>query len=273
MKRNNILIAIVAIVILIPIVYFSCDNEKPNHPVDEQPAGTPIATLTPVNINEHTHDSAAFCEGLEFYNGLLYEGTGHNGGKSKTFISTRNMATSKPDIKVMQGTTVWGEGITILKDTLYQLTYTEGKAFSYDAKTFKPIKEFSFKPEGWGMTNDGTSLIVSNGSAVLTFYNPKTFTPEKTIQVSNNIGLVEGINELEYVEGFIYANIHMTNTIIKIDVKTGKVVAVLDGTSLAMKGQGGNGDNLMNGIAYNKQSKSFFITGKNWNKLIEFTMQ
>ncbi len=272
MKRNNILLAIVALIILIPIIYFTVfDKDEPktnNIPV----VNNTIATLTATTIKEHAHNEAAFCEGFEFYNGVLYEGTGHNNNVNKTYISTRDIASGKEEIKV-SGQTVWGEGITILKDTLYQLTYTEGKAYAYDVKTFKRIKEFSFKPDGWGMTNDGTSLIVSNGSSILTYYNPKTFAVEKTIQVTNTIGLVDGINELEFVNGFIYANIHMTNSIIKIDAKTGQVVGILDATPIATKVQAGNQEKLMNGIAFNKQTNSFFVTGKNWGKIVEIAIQ
>ena len=160
-----------------------------------------------------------------------------------------------------------GEGITILGDKLYQLTWQEQKCFVYNKSTLQIEKDMPYIGEGWGLCNDGTSLIMSNGSERITFRNPETFEIERTIEVYTNQGAVTNLNELEYIDGLIYANVWMTNKVAIIDPLNGKVLAELDATTLVNAGKG-NGD-VLNGIAQDPKSKKLYMTGKNWMKLFE----
>jgi glutamine cyclotransferase len=158
----------------------------------------------------------------------------------------------------------FGEGITVLHDTLYQLTYRENIVFIYDVKTFKKLKELPFKGEGWGMTNDGKNLIVSNGSSSLYYYEPGTFNLLKVVNVTENGSAVPNINELEYVDGFVYANQWQYPYIVKIDPASGNVVSKLDLSSLVDSVHKDPHAEVLNGIAYNHATKKFYVTGKNW---------
>lgn len=271
MTRNKALIALLACIIIIPLIYFLLFPNKPKVATTTQPISTVTnLTATLVNKQEYPHDTLAFTEGLEFVGDKLVEGTGDYG---KSFIAETDLATNKTIIKHRNNNTDFGEGITVLNGRLYQLTYKEGKAYQYNYATMKLEKTFPLTPEGWGMTNDGKSLIVSNGTADITYYNPITFTIEKKIQVSDNMGLRNNINELEYVDGSIYANIYTTNTIIKFDAQTGKIQGSLDASFIANKLGNNKNIDVMNGIAYNKATKTFFITGKLWPKIFEVTIQ
>ncbi len=216
--------------------------------------------------NEFPHNTDNFTQGLEFDNGTLYESTGQF-GQSK--VAKVDIQTGVDIVKMGLDASHFGEGITILGETLYQITWTTGRCFTYDKNTLQPkSKEFNFSGEGWGLCNDGKSIIMSDGTERLTFRDPKTFSIQKTIEVYTNKEYVVNLNELEYIDGFIYANIWMTSKVVVIDPDNGKVIAVLDGNELMKKGQGVHGD-VFNGIAYNKDTKKLYMTGKRWNKLFE----
>jgi glutamine cyclotransferase len=175
----------------------------------------------------------------------------------------------------------FGEGITVLNGKLYQLTYKEKTGFIYDAKTLKQLGTFSYNTaEGWGMTNDGTSLIYSDGTSNLYYLDPNTLKETKRLQVSDNYGPVSNINELEYIKGFIYANQWQTELLLKIDPNTGKVVAqanmanlrVQGGISSVAEARGPEDPEYLNGIAYDKENNRIFVTGKNWPKLFEIKL-
>ena len=157
-----------------------------------------------------------------------------------------------------------------MHDTLYQLTWKEGVVFVYDAKTFKKIKELPFKGEGWGMTNDGTNIIVSNGTSSIYYYEPGTFKLLKVLNVTENGSAVPNINELEYVDGYVYANQWQYSYIVKIDASNGNVVSKLDLTNMTdnVKHSAPYAD-FLNGIAYNKSTKKFYVTGKHWPQIYE----
>lgn len=217
-------------------------------------------------VNEYPHNPINFTQGLEFSNGVLYEGTGQL-GQSK--VAKIDLSTGNDLVKMGLDGSQFGEGITILDETLYQITWTTGRCFTYDKNTLQPkSKEFNFTGEGWGLCNDGKSIIMSDGSERITFRDPKTFSIQRTIEVYTNQESVINLNELEYVDGFIYANIWMTSKIVVIDPDNGKVIAVLDGSELVKKGRGQQGD-VMNGIAFDGQSNKLFMTGKRWEKLFE----
>lgn len=217
-------------------------------------------------LNSFPHNKSNFTQGLEFNNGQLYESTGQQGASK---VAKIELSTGNDILQIGLDASHFGEGITILGDTLYQITWTTGRCFLYDKNTLQPFqKDFNFPGQGWGLCNDGKSIIMSDGSERITFRNPKTFAIERTIEVYTNSDAVTNLNELEYIDGFIYANIWMTNKIIVIDPAFGKVIAVMDGAELVKKGRGAYGE-AFNGIAYNRQSNSLFLTGKRWEKLFE----
>jgi glutamine cyclotransferase len=165
----------------------------------------------------------------------------------------------------------FGEGIVFLNNKIYQLTYQTKKGFVYDQKNFRKIGEFTYhSKEGWGMTTDGINLIMSDGTSTLTYLDPNSFQPVKTISVTNENGPVKKLNELEFIRGFIYANVYTTSTIIKIDPQTGKEAGKLDLGSLAAEAKIKYPSALeMNGIAYDSASQKVYVTGKLWPNIYE----
>lgn len=242
----------------------ACNNNeiKPDKPSSANEPQQLTYTITAT----YPHDPTSFTEGLEWRDSSLYESTG-NYGESKL---ARIKLTEGKAIKSMSlSKEFFGEGITVLNGKIYQMTYKENKAFMYDAKTFTKLKEFTYDGEGWGLTNDGKQLIMSNGGSDLFFRDPETFAVTKKITVSNNYGPLTQINELEYVDGFVFANLWTTNKIIKIDLNTGKVVAEADFSDLLKKYPPENQVDVLNGIAYDSVGKRFFITGKYYPKIFE----
>jgi glutamine cyclotransferase len=219
-------------------------------------------------INKYPHSKKYYTQGLEFYDGFLYEGTGENGtsGIYKVNLSTGNAVQS-----YLMEDKYFGEGITILNDKIYQLTYRSKKGFIYNLNDFAVIDSFQFKSsQGWGLTNDGANIIMSDGSHNLTWLDPNNLSVLKTLQVSNNKGIVNNINELEYINGRIYANIYTTNIIVEIDAETGKILSEINMNGMIdMYHNQKDTINVMNGIAYDKINDRIFVTGKLWPKLFE----
>lgn len=222
------------------------------------------------------HDTTSYTEGLLVHDGKLYESTGYD----STFSSTRSLfgsvdlKTGKIEVKVeLDKHKYFGEGIIFLHDKLYQLTYRTKVGFIYDAKTFKKIGEFRFpSEEGWGMTTDGTSLIMSDGTSTITWLNPIDFKTTKTIQVTDENGRLENINELEYINGFIYANVYQQNYIVKIDPGTGNVIGKINLSSLSEEAkQRYAGAQQLNGIAFDSAANKIYVTGKLWPNIYEIS--
>ena len=233
---------------------------------------TPI--LNYALVNDYPHDTTSFTEGLLIYKGQLYESTGspENMPQTKSLFGTVDTITGKINKKVELDRNIYfGEGITFLNDKVYQLTYQTKIGFIYDAKTFNKLGEFNIPgKEGWGMTTDSTYLIMSDGTNILYYVDPIDFKTIKTIQVENEKGSMMKINELEYINNFIYANVYETNTIIKIDPSSGKIVGLLDLVSLANEAKVRYpGSMEMNGIAYDPVSRMVYITGKMWPTLYQ----
>lgn len=212
-------------------------------------------------VKAFPHDVTAFTQGLVVENGQLYESTGQNG----SWISKVEIGTGIQQKQVILDDKYFGEGITILNNKIYQLTWQTHVGFVYDLRTFEKINEFQYPYEGWGITHDGTNLIVSDGTDKLHFLDSATLQQVREISVTDKGIAVKSINELEYVDGFVYANLWQTNYIVKIDPGNGQVVGRLDLTSLEKEIAKFNGNfDVLNGIAYEKKSKTFLITGKNW---------
>jgi len=219
-------------------------------------------------INTYPHQKDYYTQGLEYHNGFLYEGTGEYGKSrlEKTALKTgKALQTYHLDKKY------FGEGITIFNNKIYQLTWKSKKGFIYNLSDFAVIDSFQIPTkEGWGLTNDGTNLIMSDGTNKLIWLNPDNFSVVKTLQVANNKNIINYLNELEYIDGMIYANIYMSEIIVKIDSKTGKVLDEIHLTGIIdMYKNGTDKIDYMNGIAYDKKNDRLFVTGKLWPKLFE----
>lgn len=220
-------------------------------------------------VATYPHDTSSFTEGLLFYNGELYEGTG-NRGTSR--LMKTDLATGKVLKSISLDKQYFGEGIVIVRDTIYQLTYQEKVGFKYTLKDFKKIGEFQFESkEGWGMTFDGTYIIASDGTKYLYYYDPTTFQLIRKLEVLEGSANSYNINELEFINGYIYANQWQTAYILKIDPKSGHVVAKADLTNVyqRLKARAPYIDTGLNGIAYNAATKKIYITGKYWPELYE----
>lgn len=227
-------------------------------------------------VNTYPHDPKAFTQGLEFHDGFLYEGTG--GKEGDDFYSSLR----KVDIvngKVLQkhdlAREYFGEGITILGDKIYQLTWREMTAFEYDLKDFRLLREVRYAGEGWGLTNDGTNLIMSDGTHVIRFVNPADFKTVRTIVVKDEKGKpVMQLNELELVKGEIWANIWQSGWILRIDPADGRLIGRVDLNALADEEMDKNPRaDVLNGIAYDEAGDRLFVTGKNWRRLLEIKIK
>lgn len=257
----------------------ACDNKGEEAHEENKPETVAVET-TPVIpyqvVNEFPHDPAAFTEGLQFVDGILYESTGEYGTSDIRKVDPK---TGKVLKKQPLEEKYFGEGMTVLNGKVYQLTYREKTGFVYDAATLKLLQTFSFNTtEGWGMTNDGTNLIYGDGSSMLYFLDPATFKEVKQVEVKDPYGPVANINELEYINGHIYANQWQTDNILKIDPKTGKVVARADlrtlreRTGIPQLSGEEKAPEVLNGIAYDAETNRIFITGKFWPKIFEIKL-
>jgi glutaminyl-peptide cyclotransferase len=223
-------------------------------------------------INNYPHNKNFYTQGLEFHDGYLYEGTGEKGSSG---IFKLNLNTAEIIKKTLLDKKYFGEGITILNDKIYQLTYRSRKGFIYDFLNFSLIDSFSYKSkEGWGLTNDGKNLIMSNGSHELIWLDISNFSEIKKMQIANDKGIINYLNELEYINGKIYANVYTTNLIIIIDPETGRVLSEinLEGLINMYKNPADTIDYL-NGIAYDKENERLFVTGKWWPRLFEIDLE
>lgn len=225
-----------------------------------------------------THDTTLFTEGLLFHDGQLFESTGSpkEMPQIKSMIGISDLTTGKFTKKIeIDGRKYFGEGIVFFNDKLYQLTYTTQIGFIYDAKSFKKIGDFKYtNEEGWSLTTNGTDLIMDDGSSNLTYLNPVDLKPIKVLKVTENGIPCNKLNELEYIKGFIYANIWETTFIVKIDSKDGKVVGKIDLSSVVEEAQHKNPKaDVLNGIAYDSTNDKIYVTGKLWANIYEIGFQ
>jgi glutamine cyclotransferase len=221
-------------------------------------------------IKTYPHDINAYTQGFEFYNGVLLEGTGQY---SESTLRKTDYKTGKVTEQIKLEDKYFGEGITVLKDKIYQLTWKEKKGFVYDAKSFKLEKTFSFETEGWGITNDGEKLYMSDGTEKIYIINPDTFKVEDFINVYTNGAKIEAVNEMEWINGRIWANIYQKDAIAVINPKTGAVENVINCSELRSKVTQHPELDAFNGIAFNPITKTYFVTGKNWDKTFEIVVE
>jgi glutamine cyclotransferase len=220
-------------------------------------------------IRVFPHDPQAYTQGLAFYKGFFYEGTGLEGRSSLRKVELK---TGKI-LKMHRLPDSWfGEGVTLWNDQLIQLTWKNRIGLIYDRKSFKLVKTFSYPTEGWGLTQDSKHLILSDGTDTLTFLDPRTLTEKKQIRVHDRGSPVRLLNELEYVRGEIWANVYQTDWIVRISPETGQVTGRIDLRGLLPEGDRKKGAEVLNGIAYDASKNRLFVTGKFWPKLFEIKL-
>lgn len=238
-----------------------------SHQVQRLP---PVGSRAPVSSytvkHVYPHDPGAFTQGIEFRDGFLYEGTGLNGESSLRRVE---LTTGKVLQKVAVSSEHFGEGITSWGDTVLQLTWQSQIGFIYDRATFKQLRTFRYTGEGWGLTHNTSELIMSDGSASLRFLDPKTLMEKRRLLVTDAGIVIRDLNELEWVNGEIYANIWQTNFIARISPSTGHVTGWIDLTGLLSPEEQHSGADVLNGIAYDAAGRRLFVTGKLWPKLFE----
>ena len=262
-----------ATVAVIPTPTRPAPTSQPTSPLA---ARSPLATpkgVTPRYTYEvvkiFPHDPSAFTQGLLFDEGILYESTGLNGYSS---IRRVDLESGKVLALVPLPETFFGEGIAIVDQKLYQLTWQEQTGFIYDKETFALQQQFSYPTQGWGITFDGSRLIMSDGTSRLYFWEPETVTQVGTMDVYDENGPVAALNELEYINGEIFANIWQTDKIARIDPTTGAVTGWIDLTGLLPPEERTPAADVLNGIAYLPEGNRLFVTGKRWPKLFEIRL-
>ena len=263
------------------LALLSCkgDAEQEQPAADEGQAQTAVTLIPNIPytlLKQYPHKTNAYTQGLQYVDGYMYECTGHYG---QSYIYKYELETGKVLKEYKLDDKYFGEGLTVMGDKIYVITWREKTGLIFDKETFKPLGTFILETtEGWGLTNDTVNLIYSDGTPYLYFLDPATQKQLKKVEVKDQYGPVSNINELEYINGYIYANQYETDNILKIDPATGRVVARADLRML--RGQAGipprtyNEDQpeVLNGIAYDKESNRVFVTGKNWPKILEIKL-
>lgn len=264
------------------VFLLSCNNKDQGTSMVNNDANASIPAPASIGftiLNAIPHDTAAFTQGLEIYNGVFFESTGLVGQSSLRKV---NMQSGKVEKQHNLSKEIFAEGLTVFNDTIYQLSWQNKLVFQYDAKTLKPIGTLPWSGEGWGITNNDKELIISEGSDKLYFVQPGSLKLNKVLSVRDNYGPVNNLNELEMVDGYIYANRWQYEYIIKIDPVSGLVVGLINMQDLLLKNSKKDLSYLknrgatpteagavLNGIAYDNDKKVFYITGKLWPEIFE----
>jgi len=254
-----------ALILLTVILGPSCSTRQPHVSLPE--------TLTPLMTYEvlavYPHDPQAFTQGLIYREGYLYESMGRYGESSLRQVElTSGQVLRQADLPA----DVFGEGLTDWRDSLIQLTWREGNGFVYDIEDFSLLGQFDIPTEGWGLTQDGEQLIMSDGSSSLYFLNPENFVVMGTVTVNDEGEEIDRLNELEYIRGQVFANIWQTDDIIRIDPDTGSVLGWIDLSGVLPEEARTETTDVLNGIAYDPQGDRLFVTGKYWLYLYEIRL-
>ena len=259
MKRRHLLGLLIVMVILVPsFILLVMLTGEPSNP-------KPPLSYTYEIVNIYPHDKNAFTEGLLFDNGFLYESTGLYGNSTLRRVE---LETGKILQLYALPNQYFGEGITVFDDKIIQLTWQSNKGFVYDKHSFDLLQEFSYPTEGWGITYDGNRLIMSDGTSTLYFLDPQTFEKVGQVEVHDAGNPVTELNELEYIQGKVYANIWQQEKIAIINPQTGQVEGWINLSGIQdLKNQ--DPDNVLNGIAYDAKEDRLFVTGKRWSQLFE----
>jgi glutamine cyclotransferase len=244
-----------------------------------QPVPPPIPSTIPTPTQARTakyqvvksfpHDSRAFTQGLLWHDGAFYESTGLAGQSSLRRVEP----TTGRVLQIRhQASDVFSEGLALAGDRLYQITWQNHRVFAYDLKTFELQGEWNYEGEGWGLTFDGHDLVMSDGSEYLTWRDPQTFEVKNRIAVTFNGKTLDNLNELEWINGQVWANVWQTNIIVRIDPKSGAVQSYLDCSKLLPSSARRGGEDVLNGIAYDAQNQRIFLTGKLWPRIFEIKL-
>lgn len=233
---------------------------------DAQPLPDPTIGPGYTVVAKFPHDAEAYTQGFDFQGPRLFEGTGLNGRSSLRRV---DLTTGEVLRQVNLADKYFGEGIVVFGKRIYQITWQSERAFVYDKKTFERLRRFSYEGEGWGLTHDGTRLVMSNGTSTIVFRDPKTFAVLEEIEVTEDGEPVSSLNELEWINGEIFANVYPTNDVVRIDPETGEVTGHLDMTPLKEQEQQGE---VANGIAYLTAEDRLFVTGKLWSSVYEIEL-
>ncbi len=261
------------LILLLLVGITACKKEiqTPPPPIANPPQpATEVPSYTYEVVNTFPHDPNAFTQGLQVVGDHFIEGTGLEG---KSDLRKVEIKTGKVVKSIKLADYYFGEGITVLNGKIYQLTYTSGIGFVYDLNTFAKIDSFRYQGDGWGLTNDGTNLIMSNGSDKIMFLDPNNEQIISTISVKEGVYSIHQINELEYINGEIYANVWQTDRIIRIDPKSGAVIGSIDLTGILPPSERSMKIDVLNGIAYDAKGDRIFVTGKNWPKVFEIKLK
>jgi len=252
-------------IIVLGVIWCSCLNGyaaiKPEPTIPQ-----PVPVYTYKVVNTFPHDREAYTQGLAFDNGILYEGTGGYGSSS---IRKVDLASGRVLQEYKLPARYFGEGITLYKDTIIQLTWKSNTGFVYDRNSLNLLREFSYPTEGWGITYDGNSIVMSDGTSDLYFLDPKNFNTTGYIEVRDKHSPLNMINELEYINGKIFANVWGTENIVIIEPGDGSVTGWIDLSGLLDTGYYNNPVDVLNGIAYDAKTDRMYVTGKLWPLLFE----
>jgi len=269
-NKNCRLTIVVLTALLFVIPTDGCRKEAPvaPEPTFSPVPGTPVYTYAVVN--SWPHDRSAFTQGLVYFNGVILESAGLYGHSN---LRRMELDTGRVLQQVAVPPEIFAEGLALLNDKLYQLTWRNQKGFVYDRKTFQLEKEFSYQGEGWGLTTDGQSLILSDGTDRIRFLDPATFAVNRSISVSDHDRPVPLLNELEYVKGEIFANVWQTDFIVRVNPTNGVVTGWIDLGGLLSPADRDATTDVLNGIAYDAAGDRLFVTGKRWPKLFEVRLK
>lgn len=230
----------------------------------------PARELTYEVVNSYPHDPEAYLQGLVWHDNGFYESTGLYGHSTLRRVE---FPSGKVIKSIDLASSFFGEGLAMIGDRLVQLTWQEHRGFVYDRDSFNLLREFSYGTEGWGLAYDGTNLILSDGSSTLTYLDPQTFQPGRKVQVTMNGRPVTQINELEFIEGEIWANVYQTDLILLIEPATGQVKSFLNLKGILAPSDRKGTQDVLNGIAYDAQHKRIFVSGKLWPRLFEIKIR
>ena len=233
----------------------------------EAPPSVPVYTYKIVKT--YPHDSNAFTQGLVFENGVLYEGTGRYG---KSSLRQVDLASGKVLQSYELPAQYFGEGITVFREIIIQLTWQSNLGFIYDRNSFKLLRDFAYSTEGWGITNDGERLFISDGTSTLHILDPETFSTIGSIEVKDNDIPIDKLNELEYINGQVYANVWLTDKIAIINPQNGQVTGWIDLSGLLQSQDSTTSADVLNGIAYDTKNNRLLVTGKLWPWLFEIKL-
>lgn len=234
-----------------------------------EPLGPPVPRCGYRIVREYPHDSSSFTQGLLFHDGQLYEGTGQPG---RSRVARLDLKTGKALVQSPYPASQFGEGIARWNDQLISLTWQDGIGHRWRLKDLKPLGTFRYSGEGWGLTTLGKSLVLSDGTPTLRFLDPATMKQVRSVDVTFRGKPLTQINELEAIDGEIWANVWMTDGIVRIQPATGKVTSVVDLTGLREKVGARGNDDVLNGIAWDAKGKRLFVTGKYWPTLFEIKL-